>query len=1056
MQVIQQIENKLSKFNNSPRRVILDTRKKCSNNSTCRIIISAVALGFAFCLSCAAGSHFAYAEIGSSDVDFSLSVDATPSLEIVLAGDGLTTSPTSLGLNIKPNIDGTPVFGYSDLDVTVATSNATGYYLNFSTTNADGSLTTTSSNTLSTLADSGTFTCTTATASTCSFTTNRWGYKLAQDDATSYIAAPGSDGTKIDEIYTITNGVTTNLRVGAKVDSSLTAGNYSTTMSFAATAHPTTYGIYYNAGAAGNSASGLPATQSGALNNASTTTVTLSSSTPTWTGHTFNKWCLGTVNSTAYTNDTCSGTEYSAGSNITFSIDGTVTATLNAMWNINSYSIKYGTVTGISSVTLDGQACTAAVSGTGCSKTLIYGKPYNISATASTGYSFSSFSATAGTFGSASTASTTYTPAAGAATITPNASANTYSITIKTATGISSVSLSGGNLTSACSTTSTSGTSCTLTYGQTYTLAAVASTGYTFSSWSNSASQGTIAGTTTASTTYTPGTAATTLTPSATANSYSITMGGDSGVSNFTVNGSTVSKGGSTNLTYGQTYTITINYANGYEAAATPLQKNSGEGTVSGTSFTVGAGTAMLYANSKSSKIYLQNLSYSTCTTTAQTAYDNRDEQAYTIQRLADGRCWMMTNLNLGATTLSTDLTSSNTNLSSTVTASTFNGWKKSSGTGTYTSAEFIPVSGTDSTSGTAYGTLYNYCAASAGTICTSSNSNNASYDLCPAGWRLPTSNTGGEFATLYGNASYNTNAKMRASVANGGAAFALAGYFYSSTPKDQGSGGYYWSSTRNSNTGMYDLYLDTSSVTPSNYINRGNGYSIRCILEERTIADVTYMQDVTATIFNNTAVGTTATLTDSRTPSTSYQVKMLSLGGTKTLWMMSNLKLPGGTTLTAQNSNVTADYTLPSDTGSSGWVNDYCKPYMASKNDEYYYNWPAATARTNSTSDTFSCSSDTSNSVGDICPKGWRLPVYSGEVDNSTWRSNLQANGSLTTTGDFFSGSQYEVGSYGYWWTSTRYNNGKARSLYSNGSTAYASYDYKYVGYSVRCMRTS
>ena len=778
-------------------------------------------------------SHEAYAEIGSSDVDFSLSVDATPSLEIVLASDGLTTSPTSLGLDIRPNIDGTPVFKYSDLDVTVATSNATGYYLTLSTTRADGALVTSSSNLLSTLSGtSSSYICTEATAASCGFTTNRWGYKLAQDDVTAYQAAPGSAGTKIDEIYTTTNGEEVNMRIGAKVDNTLTAGDYSTTMSFIATAHPTTYAIYFDDANASGAASSMPATQSGALGNSSTTTVTISSTVPTWTGHSFNKWCLGIVNSTAYANDTCSGTEYAAGSDITFDLDEVVSVTLKAMWNINSYSIKYGTVTGISSVTLDGQACTAAVSGTGCSKTLIYGKPYNISATASTGYSFSSFSATAGAFGSASTASTTYTPAAGAATITPSASANTYSITIKTSTGISSVSLSGGNLTSACSTTSTSGTNCTLTYGQTYTLAAVASTGYTFSSWSNSASQGTIAGTTTASTTYTPGTAATTLTPSATANSYSITLDGDSGVSNFTVNGSTVSKGGSTSLTYGQTYTITINYANGYEAAATPLQKSSGSGSVSGTSFTVGAGIATLYANSKSSKIYLQNLSYSTCTTTAQTAYDNRDEQAYTIQRLADGRCWMITNLNLGATDLTTDLTSSNTNLSTTVTASTFNGWKKSSGTASYTSAEFIPVSGTDSTSGTAYGTLYNYCAASAGTICTSSNSSDASYDLCPAGWRLPTSNTGGEFATLYANASYNTNAKMRASVANGGAAFALAGYFYNSTPTNQGSHGYYWSSTRYGNTSMYYLYLNTSNVVPSDYSNRRYGYSIRCILK--------------------------------------------------------------------------------------------------------------------------------------------------------------------------------------------------------------------------------
>ena len=934
-----------------------------------------VALGIAY-LSCNA-----YAEIGSSDVDFSLSVDATPSLEIVLAGDGLTTSPTSLGLNIKPNIDGTPVFGYSDLDVTVATSNATGYYLNFSTTNADGSLRTTGSNTLSTLADSGTFTCTTATASTCSFTTNRWGYKLAQDDATSYIAAPGSDGTKIDEIYTTTNGVTSNLRVGAKVDSSLTAGNYSTTMSFAATAHPTPYGIYYNYGAAEGTSpapSGLPGNQSGALNNASTTTVTLSSSTPTWTGHTFNKWCLGTITSTEYANDTCTGTEYSPGDTITFSMDDVVSVTLKAMWNINSYSIKYGTANGISKVTLDGQECTAAVSGTGCTKTLIYGKSYSLVATLNTGYSLSTWTATAGSVAN-NTASTTYTVGAGNATITPGATLNQYNVTVTFNTGANQVSFT--NATYGTVTATASSPTVSLYYNQPYTATMSFSDNYEFSSW---------------------------------------TAGTNTSVSSTGTNPTTI--------------TLT------------------------------GTGNGTITANGKSSKIYMQNMTASLCTTTAQTAYDNRDEQAYTIQRLADGRCWMMTNLNLGATTLSTDLTSSNTNLSSTVTASTFNSWKKSSGTGTYTAAEYIPLTAsntsngldTDPTSGTTYGTLYNYCAASAGTYCTdpASGPGNESADICPKGWRLPTDNTGGEFATLYANASYNTNAKMRASVANGGAAFALAGNFLSSTPTNQGKFGFYWSSTRYSNSVMYYLDLNTSDVYPSSINDRNRGYSIRCILEDRDITGVTYLQDVNHIVFNNTTVGTTATLTDSRTPSTSYQVKMLSLNGTKTLWMMSNLKLPGGTALTTSNSNVTASYTLPSDTGSSGWVNDYCKPYMASKNGEYYYNWPAATARTNSSS-TSGCSNDTSNSVGDICPKGWRLPVY-GDVNDSTWLSNLQANGSLTTTGYFYLGSQSFVGSDGYWWTSTRISDSDAGRLNSNGSTANVYYNNKIFGFSVRCMRTS
>lgn len=221
------------------------------------------------------------------------------------------------------------------------------------------------------------------------------------------------------------------------------------------------------------------------------------------------------------------------------------------------------------------------------------------------------------------------------------------------------------------------------------------------------------------------------------------------------------------------------------------------------------------------------------CTEDPTVVIDSRDEQLYIIQRLKDGNCWMMGNLNLGATTLSTDLTSSNTNLSTTITAATFNDWKKTSGSATYTAAEFIPVSGTDPTSNTAYGTLYNYCAASANTVCPASNSSDASSDLCPAGWRLPTGGNNGEFQTLYNNSSYNTYEKMRASVFDNGASFTLAGVFYDSAPTGQNSYGGYWSSTRYNNSSMYRLYL-----TPPNNINpvtngyRDHGYIIRCLLK--------------------------------------------------------------------------------------------------------------------------------------------------------------------------------------------------------------------------------
>ena len=165
----------------------------------------------------------------------------------------------------------------------------------------------------------------------------------------------------------------------------------------------------------------------------------------------------------------------------------------------------------------------------------------------------------------------------------------------------------------------------------------------------------------------------------------------------------------------------------------------------------------------------------------------------------------MVNNLDLGRTTLTTNLTSANTNLSTTISAATFNGWKKTSGTETYTAGEFINVSGTDSTSGTAYGTLYNYHAASAGTITGSSNSNNASYDICPAGWRLPTGGSSGEFQALYTQYNYSA-ALLRASIASGGAAFAFAGNFSSAAPTEQGSDGYYWSSTSVFDTNTYEL----------------------------------------------------------------------------------------------------------------------------------------------------------------------------------------------------------------------------------------------------------
>ena len=172
--------------------------------------------------------------------------------------------------------------------------------------------------------------------------------------------------------------------------------------------------------------------------------------------------------------------------------------------------------------------------------------------------------------------------------------------------------------------------------------------------------------------------------------------------------------------------------------------------------------------------------------------------------------------------------------------------------------------------------------------------------------------------------------------------------------------------------------------------------------------------------------------------------------------YMLSNLRLDGGTILNATTSHVTAEYALPVDTGESGWMNDYCKPYMASKNGEYYYNWPAATARINDTVGTSSCNNDTNNSVGDICPVNWILPTY-GDITPAALWNNGGNPGMLATYGQFFSGFQYYVGGSGGSWARSRATDTNAwYALFSGTYVGRYNNTTKFIGRSVRCVRSN
>lgn len=231
---------------------------------------------------------------------------------------------------------------------------------------------------------------------------------------------------------------------------------------------------------------------------------------------------------------------------------------------------------------------------------------------------------------------------------------------------------------------------------------------------------------------------------------------------------------------------------------------------------------------------------------------DNRDKQAYCVAKLQDGNLWMTSNLNLGAvaltnTTQTTGLTSANTHLpsdgSKDIAAETFSTWIKTAETYTpsYSDPELIPSAG-KSNYNNKIGTLYNYAAATAGTFTLEPGGDNydsseeqkiAEYDLCPAGWRLPTGFPG-EYTDLlvaYSGLSElpidsttTPTGREVSEILQRNLGFSIAGEY-----------GNYWASTwGNESYDRQNLFFDDSTIYSPSSTNgeRFNTYSVRCIAQ--------------------------------------------------------------------------------------------------------------------------------------------------------------------------------------------------------------------------------
>ncbi len=260
------------------------------------------------------------------------------------------------------------------------------------------------------------------------------------------------------------------------------------------------------------------------------------------------------------------------------------------------------------------------------------------------------------------------------------------------------------------------------------------------------------------------------------------------------------------------------------------------------------------------------------------------------------------------------------------------------------------------------------------------------------------------------------------------------------------------------------------------------------------TDSGIRNMQDISAGFCKSSLpTGTTINLRDNR-DSKEYMIYKAADGN---CWMGQNLSLTGPMTLTSSNSDVSSNWTLPASSDSS-WSTDNGTAQMRNGKSGMtvssnlsgdgkgwrsgfgnYYSWAAATAGTGTTSVT---SADASSS---ICPKGWKLPTYSGDYSfsnltstKSSWLTGQTINGTANMSGYYFGSTATNLakganfwpaagsvrsdglrnpGTSGFYWSRRAYSNSDfAYYLTFNSYGASLQYDYgRYFGYSVRCVAT-
>lgn len=227
----------------------------------------------------------------------------------------------------------------------------------------------------------------------------------------------------------------------------------------------------------------------------------------------------------------------------------------------------------------------------------------------------------------------------------------------------------------------------------------------------------------------------------------------------------------------------------------------------------------------------MQTITTANCPSTRVRVADARDSHSYWIQKLSDGKCWMLTNLAYaggGANTYSDTRTLAN-GTAGTMTNVAAMYYVIPSAT-LFTTEPTNPSTMTDGTG--QYGYLYNWCGAMGRQLSTSACTTNTtplpdtSISVCPAGWRLPT-NTDNEFTALntaVNSGSTTTDAGMRSGWLGQRSGLWSNEFMYTST------NGFYWTSTQYSGYNAYRLNYNNTTLNPASNYTKSTGFAVRCL----------------------------------------------------------------------------------------------------------------------------------------------------------------------------------------------------------------------------------